>query len=149
MKQTFLFSILFLLSYMIFLIFDPMKPDLHGLEQKANEVRHGVKNMNNGGCGWFALYASDYLDKEKVMYQIVYIFASDNKGSVPNHVMIKLNDDCYFDDDGVHHKIYYKFYGDSETVHSKDELRKLLNGPGWNSKFDVSDTVIINHLIWK
>lgn len=148
------FTILLFLLTSILAIIDcilPIKqindPKLFKLSFKLDEISSNVHNINQGGCGFFALYLSDYFDREKIPYEIIYVRDNENEENqyyIPNHIILKLKKSKIFvDSRGFFNKSYIYLYGTYLSIHSKEELKEILKVKGWNSDFDRNDTTKI------
>jgi len=155
MKYIFPFSIFLILIWTIIydrITYHPTDRQLIILISKLKVISDSVDNINNGGCGFFALYLSDYLDKVNIQYDIVYVRDQDNEDNqyyIPNHVIIELkNPKIFIDSRGIFNKSYVYLYGTNLSFHSKMELKELLTCKGWNNEFHRSDTTKIKSLLW-
>lgn len=107
-------------------------------------------NINNGGCGLFALHLSTYLDTLGVKYEIIRI--DDRVERIPNHVMLKVYDGdnvAYVDHSGFYKPLYMDFFGSDRSFITKDSLKTLVYLPGWNKKFNRDDTTSIIKQLWQ
>ena len=104
-------------------------------------IKSKVKNINAGGCGYFALKLYEQLDS--LLYSIVLI----NDG---NHVVIRDNKTGFFiDANGYKDSLYYQLrYPNKFSEISYDSLSRMVdNKKMWNPTFDWRDTsVIINYI---
>lgn len=108
-----------------------------------NKIDSRKIDINNGGCGLFAKYLSDYYDSTKVPYKIFYIYA-DTCRATPNHVVLQVDDITYLDSWGYGTKQYYQlFFGDTFIEVTKEKLIHDIYTLPWNDKFKRSDTTLI------
>lgn len=106
------------------------------------DINKKVKNINNGGCGYFALNLYRRLDHKK--YDIVSI-------DTMRHFAIREKETgFYIDAAGFHSQMSFRLQNDWRTFDpiSFDSLRKLVYRKDlWNSKFNWKDTILIDSFI--
>ena len=108
-----------------------------------SNVQVSVKNINNGGCGYFAYKLYQKLDHSK------YSLYSIN--DVSHIVILEKGTGYYIDCDGYHTKLYMQIvYGFKFCQISEKYLINIINHDElWNKKFNRSDTLLINSFIKK
>lgn len=148
-----LFSFLFIIVTFIIGVFfmHPFSSNAHldRLRNKCETINGRVNNINNGGCGLFALYVTDYLDSVQIPYQVVYVKRSNDNDSIPNHVAVKIDqNNIYVEKNGLMKKSWMRVFGSHMSYHTKEELRKIVYQPGWNPMFNRDDTVQIKYLLF-
>jgi hypothetical protein len=100
-----------------------------------------VRNINQGGCGYFALKVYDKLEKGR--YSIISI-------DTLKHIMLKDNvTGLFIDADGYFPlNTVKKDVGSHFKELSRNQLEKLVkNVPIWNTQFNRKDTTLINKLL--
>lgn len=103
-----------------------------------------IKNLNAGGCGFFALKLYRVLDKKK--YSLAYI-------GKWNHVFVYENATGYLiDSNGFHNFLFMQlsFNGNDNKLSFITEERlenELKDWSRWNPKFNRNDTTLINNYI--
>lgn len=134
--KTYLITIL-----LIFLFNNIFQPSINKeLTNKLIQIRN-ISNINRGGCGYVALYLSNYFDSLKIKNKIINI--GNN-----NHIMIKINK-TYIDCNGYFSKYnpIILFLNNNEI--SKNKLINLLNNKNrWNKSFNRKDTIIIKQILY-
>jgi hypothetical protein len=148
-------TILLIGFFAVILIFASMvkEPDDSRLQELGSRIAQvEASNVNNGGCGLFALYVTDYLDSAGISYEILRV--DDDRSVIPNHVMVKVhdsdNESLYIDATGFKSYRYACLFGYYRYYISKDSLKSLIAMPGWNRSFNRADTVIIKkELQWR
>lgn len=114
---------------------------------RLGKIDYNKLHVNDGGCGFLALYLSDYFDSTKVSYKINYIYKGLVSG-IPNHVILKVGDETYLDVSGYSTKIlFYIPYGNHFIEVSKEKLIYDLYHGEWNPKFNRSDTLILKNAL--
>lgn len=106
------------------------------------EVRH----ISAGGCGFFALYLHDYLNSRGIQSEIVAMRWTHR---VPGHIMVRVGNQ-YIDNHGIFTWFAISIYtwGNRKTI-TREQLRKLLNGPGWNPVFNRADTAKLKKIFYQ
>ena len=95
-----------------------------------------VANINNGGCGYFALYLHRYYDQRGIKNEIVYL---ESGHEIPKHVMVRC-DGRFVDASGYFIPLLVKLFYKKVSVHTEAQLVELLTRNGWNDQFKKSDT---------
>lgn len=146
------------------------------LKNLLNEILQELPkdvNFNCGGCGLFAYKVASTIDIKQYTYIHQHLnnvkkhqIVSRQQLIVPNHVMVKIDDNTLFDSNGFHtlEEMFKKKYYVKNTPKilkpnfivndnfdalyeiDKDYLVELLNVitfPGWNTEFKTS---VIHHL---
>lgn len=112
-------------------------------ETVIKNIGSNIKNINNGGCGFFAYKLYQCLDKKR--YEIVDI--EDMRHICILDKVTRL----YIDAFGYHSKFEMQvIFGEKtyciETI-TEDSLHKMLYKDCWNKKFNKSDTILIDSMI--
>jgi hypothetical protein len=105
------------------------------INQKLNRIRISVKNINLGGCGFFAYHMHDVLKSRGIKSEILLLGSTEN----PIHIILELEDGSYLDSRGIRdtkEELLKEFVGNSLISISKIELGKMLNEVKWNKAFD-------------
>lgn len=103
------------------------------------EINKSVDNIDMGGCGYFALKLSDYLEQKNIPHQILTIKYSNKK--IPHHVMVKTKWGIVDSKGFFSHFIVWLYSLDNLKYIQKNELKHLLTLDGWNKKFNKKDTI--------
>jgi hypothetical protein len=116
------------------------------IDSLSKSVNKKVKNINFGGCGYFAYYLTDLLDSIGLEYEISTINIEHEKKQI-THVLIYLPDyNLFLDSRGIYKGInvngnkYFYCLPINKFI-SKSELRKELSAQKWNKKFNIKDTI--------
>jgi hypothetical protein len=132
---TILFSILIL--FFIIIWHPPFNKETLHVYSKLIRLNKEIRNVQNGGCGYFCLYMSDYFDVSNINYQIVSL---KNDEVIPKHIMIK-TPWGYLDNKGFFSSLSISLWSKNDIKEiSKSELKQLLLLEGWNKSFDKVDT---------
>lgn len=106
------------------------------------EVNKGVRNIHNGGCGWFALYGMQYFERLGVKCTVVFC----GEGEIPKHIFIK-NKYGYCDNKGIFSRFAVQaWFGGKIQEKSPQDLKNILKKNGWNKQFCLQDTVLIKEV---
>lgn len=120
------------------------------LDSVCKSINKEVKNINYGGCGYFAYYLSDLLDSVDIRYEIRIINLQFDKTRI-THVLIYLPDyNLFIDSTGMHNGIKIKnnrfFYCfNTGTVYDKAKLRRVISSYKWNKDFNLHDTSVLKY----
>lgn len=115
-----------------------------------------IENINNGGCGFFALTLSNRLDELGIKYKVILIgklpftaFISKilNRKTSYYHVMLKVNNK-FIDSSGEYDFLTPKILSYLfKTICSKEYLNYIVNNAEWNNKYDIKNNSIIKEII--
>jgi len=122
------------------------KEQVYEINYRLGKIDAKKLNVNYGGCGFLALYLSNYFDSTKVPYKINYIYRFSINGT-PNHVVLQLDDNTYIDVNGFSTKTWLRIYGENFIEVSKEKLIDDLYHLEWNSKFNRNDTIILKNAL--
>jgi len=151
---------------------EDFKGDLVALAKIINSV---IQNVNNGGCGYFALYLGEKLyelgydvdiltleltinDKHLLQLREIYrkpfktLKELNGRGGSINHILLRIGSN-YIDTRGIYDSIddVKKYYPEftNMTTFDLDKLKSLCEEGGWNPMFDTSQLPKMEYLINK
>lgn len=114
--------------------------------------RVNVRNINYGGCAYFAYYLTDLLDSAGIRYEIGVLNLSTTPDHI-THVLVYLPEyNLFLDSIGVYNGImigksrfFYCFL--INTFYDKKKLRHVLSTYNWNRSFNLRDTITLKRLL--
>lgn len=134
MKRLFLAYCLLFIAFLPGPIHDDKLRELNDRLSKCS-----VDNINEGGCGYAALYIYDYLGSE----QIIRFY---NKHYSRIHIMVK-HGKYYIDGTGMYTTTFYLAFNQASI--SRNELVNMLKERyRWNNSFNISDTIFIKYMVF-
>ena len=96
-----------------------------------------IKNINYGGCGYYALYLHHYLDNKNISNKIVTLY---NNKYIPGHIMI-YTEGMYIDSRGCWNSLFINLICNDIQEINEQQLRQKLNHEGWTPLFNKNDTL--------
>lgn len=116
------------------------------IDSLSKKVNTSIKNINYGGCGYFAYYLTDLLDSTGLPYEICILNFEKDTNHI-THVLVYLSDyNLFVDSRGVYKGINVN--GDKffyclkiNRTYSKAQLRHAISTFKWNKRFNVKDTI--------
>jgi len=117
------------------------------LDSVSKNTGRKVRNINYGGCGYFAYYLCNLLDSTGLEYEISIINV-EGKNHI-THILIYVPDyNLFIDSKGVYKGINvngdkYFYCLKIERTLTKAQLRTAISTLKWNSKFHITDTTML------
>lgn len=139
-----------------------MNEDLYNKIAKLTlDINKNVKFINSGGCGRFALYLIEELEKlnipctailfdENVSSKLFFVnfnaFIRNYEDLAFCHVMVKV-DDYYIDGEVILNKVPERWRKYKQTKCTKKQLIKIVKKGNWNNEYNTEQNSLVQKLI--
>ena len=130
--------------FFIFIWHPPYNTKTLNIYIKLIKLNYHVKNLQNGGCPFLAIYTSNYLDNLNIPHKIITL---KNNNIAPQHIMI-LTPFGYLDNKGLFSNLPVKLWANNDIKEiSKSHLIRISNLNIWNKQFNLNDTTTIKNIL--
>lgn len=107
------------------------------INNKLSLLRYKVKNINLGGCGFFAYEMYKKLWNHGINSDIILFGSKEN----PIHIFLQIDDDLYLDSDGINDFNKFKIKWNIPdrkylSIITEEDLKYMLNNVIWNKSFN-------------